>query len=486
MDKGIKIRNMNFPSHDTNWTEIVELLKTNDWSEVATISPVEFCNELDNCFPYEWSYWNDLSQYQCVIVHKGMYDRLKNDFLENLEENHDYVFGNAVFNVYVLSSLNISNLKGHEVHFSLNTIIQALKRLLKIGKQFKAKSNKKNILLVTANNSGNIGDDAITLASQDILQSVYPDANIVIDKGPASKELISKVDLVVLGGGGIFYDSCFYNSQNYCQYLLYADEYGIRSCAIGIGAQGIMGKYGIELYHYSINKMEFIMVRDEVSHEVLIHKMKITIPVLINRDVVFSLKFNTVIEKTSLPKPKKTVLCSMIDLSKIEFEHDTTHYTKTQFECMEYLTNNYEVKCIAQSNDDFELYTQFKERFSIDIVKVDVKHTRDILKFYKQADLIITSRLHGFIFAAIAQIPVITVTTKSLRAKLGALILNYIPSAKKGLINQQDYSLSKLQDIIEKYKSDNNSFIPSNTEVNKCIEVTRNMNKEVKKRIGVV
>ena len=475
---------MRFPHDDSNWTEVIDIIKENNLVNIKTIAPVEFCNELDDCYPYEWSYWHDLQDYECIILHKGMYDRLKNDFLDKLEENYDYIFGNAVFNVYIVSSLNENSLKGHEVHFSLRTIIQSLKKILHIGKQFKAKASQKNILLVTANHCGNIGDDAITLASFDILQSVYPDANIVIDKGPASKELIAKVDLVVLGGGGIFYDDCFYNSQNYCQYLLYAQEYGIKSCAIGIGAQGILSEFGIELYNQALNRSEFIMVRDKISEDILINRVMLNKPVILNRDVVFSMKtsIDDFIEIKKESKP--IVLFSLLDVSKTSETIVRNKYRNNQEECLKFLNEKFDLKCFVQSADDLPFYQTIKKKYNCEIISLDYAQTRSVISIYQQADLIITSRLHGFIFAALAQVPVIPVTFESPRTKLGGVINNYLPSAKFSLLPLNEYSLYNLKEKIDIFMQNPKQLIVDCSELQENKRITSKIKHEIKQKIG--
>lgn len=458
---------MSFPDSDHNWTDVVDFLEQHSWHELTTISPVEFCNKITDCFPYEWSYWKELSAFDCLILHKGMTDRLKTDFLEPLKEGFDYVYGNPVFNVYVSKHLNHGSVKGNEVHFSVNAIFQAIKTLLKKGKQFKAKSGKKNILLVTANHCGNIGDDAITLASEDILKAVYPEANIVIDKGPASKELIAKVDLVVIGGGGVFYDNCFYNAQNYCQYLLYAHELGIKSCAIGIGAQGIKTELGIELFRRAIDFSEFIVVRDINSRSSLTEVVQVKTPVYVKQDVVYTLKSegNKVLSRKT---DKPLLLFSLLDASRMPTAKNTLTYQRSQDECMAFLVQHFEVKLLVQSRDDLALFNQLKSKYDLDIVHVNYNEVRAIINIYKQSDLVITSRLHGFIFAANAQVPIITVASKNPGSKLGSMVFDSVPSAARGYIILREYDLEKLQEKINIYQEDRTQLIPDFDEVSAC------------------
>lgn len=461
---------MTFPDQDHNWVEVQDLVESNGWESISIIAVVEFCTKFSACVPYEWSYWKELDDFDCVILHKGMLDRLKDGFLDSIDENHDYIFGNAVFNVYIKRELNVNNLKGHAVHFSIRSIIHGLKKVLRLNKQFKAKSDKQNILLVTANHSGNIGDDAITLASKDILESIYPDANIVIDKGPASKELIGKVDLVVLGGGGIFYDNCFYNAQNYCQYFLYANELGVKSCAIGIGAQGIKTRYGIELFRRALNCSEFIAVRDKHSYDSLKDTVEVDVPVIVNQDVVYTLKSkgNRTIKRST---QKPLLLFSLLDASRMPTARNTIRYQESQEECMALLVEQFEVKLLVQSRDDLNLYNQLSKRFNLDTISVDFDDVYQIINIYKQADLVITSRLHGFIFAAQAQVPLITVASKNIGSKLGSMVFDSVPSSALGYIVLKEYDLDKLKDKLTIYNEDSKRLVPDYKEVKRCQEL---------------
>jgi len=467
INKQNNIRNMVFPEHDHNWIEVLDLINSHGWEKNSMLATVEFCAQIDNCVPYEWSYWQELDDFDCIVLHKGMLDRLKDGFLDSIDEKYDYVYGNSVFNVYIKRELNVNNLKGHAVHFSIRTIIHGIKRVLRLNKQFKAKSDKQNILLVTANHSGNIGDDAITLASKDILESIYPDANIVIDKGPASKELIGKVDLVVLGGGGIFYDNCFYNAQNYCQYFLYANELGVKSCAIGIGAQGIKTCYGIELFRRALNCSEFIAVRDKHSYDSLINTVEVDVPVIVNQDVVYTLKSkgNRTIKRST---QKPLLLFSLLDASRMPTARNTIKYQESQEECMALLVEQFEVKLLVQSRDDLNLYNKLSKRFNLDTISVDFDDVYQIINIYKQADLVITSRLHGFIFAAQAQVPIITVASKNVGSKLGSMVFDSVPSTALGYIVLREYDLDNLKDKLAIYDENSQLLIPDIEEIRTC------------------
>lgn len=461
MTKQKKIRSMKFPHSDRNWEEVNLFVKNHGFYNLQTIAPVEFCVELENCVPYEWSYWQDLSQFECIILHKGMVECFKNDFLNHLTEKYDYIFGNNVFKVFVLTELNNNNLIGDNNHL---LDIKPINNKTYPNDQKQNIQNIHNILLVTANNNGNIGDDAITYAAFDMLHDIFPEATIIIDKAPASKQLISTVDLVVLGGGGIFYDNCFYNAQNYCQYFLYAHELGIKSCAIGIGALGINSTLGIELFKNSTDLAEFIVVRDKNSFRSLTFLVNTTTPVFIKNDVAFTLKSEgNIAINTCTNKP--ILLFSLSDAAN---EPNLVNYHQSQFDCMKFLVKHFEVKLLVQSTDDKNMYQLLSQKFDLSIVEVPYKHIKGIIDLYQQGSLVITSRLHGFIFASIAKTPVLTITSNKENSKLNRLINDSIPSLKPGFIFKKNYNFDLLNEKINLFFDNPNQFVANNTEVKAC------------------
>lgn len=459
MKKPKKIRNIKFPANDGSWNQVNLFLNKHRLFELSTIAPVEFCIKLDDCVPYEWSYWNKLTNYDCLIIHKGMLECFKNNYLNHISQFYDFVFGNDVFNVFILKSLNNIKLSGDNNH-RLNHF--ELKAPFEKQRDESVVINK--ILLVTANNNGNIGDDAITHASFDMLQAIFPNAQILVDKAPAVKQTISNVDLVVLGGGGIFYDNCFYNAQNYCQYFLYAHEAGVKSCAIAIGALGRRTILGNELFKQALDLTEFIVVRDQQSQLALTTMVSTTTPVILKQDVAFTLQSdgNTIIpRKTNKP----LLLFSLLDAKG---KPNMLVYQNAQFDCMQFLVEHFEVKLLLQSTDDLAFYTELSNKFNLEIIKIAFRSVKQIVNIYQQCDLVVTGRLHGYIFASLAQVPTISVVVKRDNSKLYRLIIDSIPSGQIGLIDKSVYTINKIKDKIAIFNKYPKSLIVDYLEVKDC------------------
>ena len=452
-----RIKNISFPKHDKAWVLILDFIKKNYSEKLKFLVPVEFCKELENSFPYEWSYWSRITDFDCLVIHKGLINKLKNNYLQEYEKTFDYVFGNEVFNIFLKKEHNKEKYKGDSSHF-LTT-----EHLDEKGNSLINPSDK-NILLVTANNNGNIGDDAITLAAYDLLQETYPDAKIHIDKAPANKQLISQVSLVVIGGGGVFYDNDFYNAQNYCQYFLYAHEAQVKSCAFGVGALGRRTILGNILFKHALDKSEFIIVRDKYSKKALEDEISTNTPVFCKQDIAFTLNNGAQYFLTRSTK-KPLLLFSLIDMKN---RKNFIDYQQQQIECMQLLVELFEVKLLLHSRDDFELYQNLSKRFNLEIVELDFSETRQVLSLYQQCDLIITARLHAFIFAVSANVPVITVSSQKKASKLDILINDSIPSCKNNNLNMHKYNKIILKKIISNYFNDKSYFIANPKEVLAC------------------
>lgn len=472
MTKANLIKGVDFPDYDLNWKGVENFIKTKGFREFHILAPVEYSLKFMNSVPYEWSYWTNFSEFDILVVQKCMLEQISDGFLLSKESQMDVVFSNSVFDVYLkktkATEVDIVRIRHSLIH--LGGVF--LRNLYYKIKKFTLSTSNDAILLVTANQCGNIGDDAITMASMDLLKSVYPNSQIVIDKAPASKKIIRKSSLVVLGGGGIFYDHCFRNAQNYCQYLLFAKEAGVKTAVIGVGAQGIATELGKQLYQNALNECELISVRDNFSYKYLKEKLNLHCPVYLNQDVVFSLTHGRY-EFTKKLHKKPKLIFSLLDSTDMPTSDKTKNYQNAQLSCIRYLTERFDVELFVQSIDDLNMYEEFKQIFGLKIKKFKYQETRKVIDYYKTADLVITARLHGFIFAALAHVPVITVASPELNFKLGSMINLSLPSAKTGLIPLRKYSESLLKLKVEAYFAAPQSFTVDQNELQENIELSR-------------
>ena len=476
-----KIINMKFPADDIYWSEVRQFVQEKQNSEQNVLATTEFCVEMDNCYPYEWIYWREPHEFAWVILHKGMFERLTEDALEFFRENYVLVFENPVFIIYSQEHYSIQKSSAFNPRNILHKGIFLLKSFVKRFLKKSVDKSKKNILLVTANNSGNLGDDVITLAAQDLLQRQYPNAHIIIDKSPAEKSVVKNVDLVVLGGGGIFYDTCFFNTTNYCQYLLYASEFDIPCCAIGVGVARMQSAYGLEIYAQAINKAEFIFVRDQYSRDMLIDQIQVNTHAEVKVDTAFALEAEpTSIEINKTGKP--TAFVSLVDTGGMLNPKVTQEYQSAMGETIEILMEHFKVVFIVQSRDDSEIHLKYSQKYNLEVIEIPFSDARSAISVYEQADVVITGRLHGFILSQIARVPCIPVSSKI--NKMALLIKDFMPSMFDKIVNIKDYDVSDLKEKIGLFFDNPNDFLTTDEEINECKKRAAEMESDLRKRIG--
>ncbi|HEY9623664.1 MAG TPA: FkbM family methyltransferase [Crinalium sp.] len=102
-------------SHDLFWKTLVNFIKSHSREGDRIIAPVEFRKEFPNAFTYSFAQAEGAAEFQWVIVHKGMIQKLDSDFLNTVIQKQIPVFANEVFVVFTSHS-NIDELHPNSVH----------------------------------------------------------------------------------------------------------------------------------------------------------------------------------------------------------------------------------------------------------------------------------------------------------------------------------------------------------------------------------
>ena len=89
-----------FPLDDLMWVEVKEYL-IRQGLERALLAPFEFSEFFPELDPIQFSYFKKAEEYNVVVINKGQVDRYSDSFVDAIQKNFVYAFGNAVFNVYV-------------------------------------------------------------------------------------------------------------------------------------------------------------------------------------------------------------------------------------------------------------------------------------------------------------------------------------------------------------------------------------------------
>lgn len=461
-----------FPDHDAAWNEAKEF--TESIAEKKTIlAPFEFAQFFPEILPVQFSYFEELNDLDVVILNKAQIDRYSDKFVAELVDRFHYAFGNAVFNIFTKKPSQKSGEIKHRYDCS------SFKDRLKSSVRERRRSStflslprlkKPVVLIVSASKFGNAGDDAITEAACSIIKRAIKGAQIILARPPFSRLDVDKADIVVLGGGGVLYDSCFNNAMNYCDYILYADSKGKETLGIGLGTQGIKSLRGQELYQKTLSKCKVLVVRNEKDQEVLKEHCKVTAPVFTTNDIVFYFgrKLKCKKYKSESNGGRLNVAISLLDSKNLLAAKAMRDYREACEDSIDFLCRNHNVFFVAQSKDDLQLYEKYINRYGAKLVSFDYGHTLDYIKFYQTVDLTITSRFHGYIFSLLAQAPVISVGSNA--GKIDRLIRSEIRSGRYGHIPLKDFSFDQFMKKYEEFQCERQLYIADRSETARSIE----------------
>lgn len=461
---------------DKYWEEVVDFVSASgfDIESGFIVAPKEFLSKFPNAVPYGYTFSIAPSEAPVVCLHKGLVDHLSISFVEKMLDSHCYAFGNSVFCVFTLSGDN--RFHGEECYgYDFRGWVDERRKNIRryhhkscwSNNELKDKRLIHNILIITANNFGNVGDDAITHAAEKMISTVFPKANISIAAPEVDRALIESVDLVVLGGGGIYYDARIENAINYTNYMFFANEAGVPYLGIGIGTQGIKTKIGSTLFRAALNGSIVTVVRDSKDKDVL-ESIGVSTPVKVTQDIVFSLLGSKKVENRSFEDAVNKVGIALLDSRHLLASRHMRSYQSAISDCVKYLSEEgYRIVYICQSLDDLGLYRQLKAKFGGEIRKLGYDDARVGFNFYSDIDLCVTSRFHGLIFSVLSGTPVLSVGTNG--SKTDRLISNAIPSLSGCHISLKDFSLESFKSIFSVWKKDPTDLVAHKDEVDICV-----------------
>lgn len=455
---------MAFPPGDPHWNSTLEQLRAIRSTDGTTLVPIEFLEILRDVYPTQFSFFMDPREIETIVVHKGRIDEYHQSFLRSFVERAHFACGNAVFCTFSISS-KAPAVRRDPDH--LNALFELLR--LDVGRDVqevppqtvpasvraqlrdflprRRRQTQRRYLLASANGFGNLGDDAITAMAEAVIRRADRHAEVTVTRPPPCRALVENADVVVVGAGGLFYDAVFANAVNYTQYLLWAQELGKPACAIGIGTQGIRTELGRRLYREALAGAEIVTVRDENDRAVLRDDVGADTRLEIARDLGF------LVEPEAWPMAAKAtrpvLLFALADSSKLLAARSLAGYQSTLENCVGDLKERFDVRFFVQSRDDRPLYERLAQTHALEIIDLIGKDAGCALSVYAQADLVLTSRYHGVIFAALAGAPTIPVATD--KGKIHQLISRPLASLQPSYIPAQDFSEERLAANLERF-----------------------------------
>lgn len=327
-----------------------------------------------------------------------------------------------------------------------------------------------NVLIISPNGYGNVGDDICALAGSWAVKKVRPDAVCKISSPPMKKAEMNWADVVILSGGGVIYDREESNVNNYMQYIDKAYELGKKSAVLGVGIQGIVTQKGAERYKESLSKCEFVSVRTEKDKE-LLDKTGFTgsvptfdiayfIDKYVAENAPLSLRASRAARKLNIIRnnEKKNIGIVTINLKMLKKDKYGGVFKDFDTTIESFIRKNkekYNILLLQHAKEDGKQMKQLARKYGVTFVPY--KKTKDIFKLYdiySSLDAMIGVRLHSIALGIISKTKVVGVGSTA--AKQFRLANHGLPTLKEQFCALNEAGISKLQRYLE--KPDSNLF----------------------------
>ncbi len=358
-----------------------------------------------------------------VLLHKGLLHHLDRHVLANIIARLSVAAANEV---YVILARNVAPAPPEAMGHVGPLLEAARARALN-----PAPSEPGLAVIVSAFGCGNIGDDAVSLAAGAIALRAGMRRWHALGPGAVAAD-IDAAELVIVGGGGIFYDISHRgapeveNIANYTAPLRYAREMGKASAILGVGTQSIETPQGQAAFARALRDADVVTARDPVDVAVL-EGLASGRPVRLTADLAFALAALD-------PDPPVPIPLAERPLAIIAFGAFTDFNPPADGRTMEdcvaalvrHLAGTHEVLLALHSDDDAAFYARVAAMTGARVQRLVDIGTRATLALYGCARLVIASRFHGVIFAALAGCAIVPVCKPD--TKIGYLMRHGLPS----------------------------------------------------------
>lgn len=284
-------------------------------------------------------------------------------------------------------------------------------------------------LIASAYGLGNIGDDAVTLVAGRIAARAGF-RRVILAGAVASFDLVREADAVILGGGGLLYDTAdggapqAQNVAYYAGLLRHAQELGRATAVLGIGVQGIHTPPGRAAYASVLRRAAHVSVRDPGDLQVLRGELGLDRAELA-ADLGFGLAAWVWPPAPAEPRRMALVVPGVLS-ARIGAEAEAPWIG-----LIHALAETQEVVIVQHSGDDRVLCARLAATTG---ARLDVLTERGVVRsaeLYRQAGLVVTARYHGLVFGLLHGCRLLPVTTPG--GKQGRLIRWALPSLADAL-----------------------------------------------------
>ncbi|WP_207458782.1 polysaccharide pyruvyl transferase family protein [Azospirillum sp. SYSU D00513] len=280
----------------------------------------------------------------------------------------------------------------------------------------------------------NVGDEAILTSAVEQLRMAVPGVEIVVftrnaehtrlnhavdrvvcPRDAMRDEIIPEVrrlDLLLLGGGGILYDS---EAQTYLREVVIAQQYGIPTHTFAIGVGPLKDQMERSAVRDGLNRMGVITVREQ-SAKRLIEETGVSLPVTVTADPALLLTpepfTREMLAEAGIPGDRRLVGMSVREVGAAAPDLSEAAYHQLLAEAADFIVERFgaEVVFVPMERADLREAHRVMGRMSMP----DRAHLlgyryrpRQILGLMQHFEMAVGMRLHFLVFAAVTGTPLI-------------------------------------------------------------------------------
>lgn len=338
---------------------------------------------------------------------------------------------------------------------------------------------QRKYLITSANGYGNPGDDACGYGAAYAVKQADPGAVVKVTRPPFDVQLAEWADVIVVGGGGIIYDSDKDNVKNYMEYLEYAQEHHKLNVVLGVGVQGGPGAfttdYGKEYYRRVLNRCDLVTVRSPLDKRQLeeagCKRIHLTQDLGFFADRILKSYRHSLLGRLKISAPagrKPKVGISLVDHRRPApvsdlFVEASLYIARLEEATFPYMKEHYNVYLLNHSIDDRKWNFELAATYGFKMIDYTLPKDFAALQYaYKAVDVVITERFHPMIFASLHKKPVVTMA--GWYSKHEKLADYNMPTLKKNYIEWTDYKA--VDSFFEKLKQGQSldDYLPASDE----------------------